>query len=60
MLTTLRALIRNNKGVAALEYALLAGLIFAAIIGAVAALGPSLSSAFANLGSTILLRDNGT
>jgi pilus assembly protein Flp/PilA len=60
MLQIVRKAIRDNKGIAALEYALLAGLIFAAIIGATAALGPKLSSAFSNIGSSILSRDAGT
>jgi pilus assembly protein Flp/PilA len=60
MLQIVRKAIRDNKGIAALEYALLAGLIFAAIIGATAALGPKLSSAFSNIGSSILSRDNGS
>jgi len=51
---------RDCRGVAALEYALLAGLIFAAVIAAGTLFGPQLSSAFNNLGSSILLRDNGT
>jgi pilus assembly protein Flp/PilA len=60
MLTTVRNLLRDNKGIAALEYALIAGLIFAAIIGATAALGPKISVAFSNLGSSLTLRDAGT
>lgn len=60
MLTTVRNLLRDNKGIAALEYALIAGLIFAAIIGATAALGPKISAAFSNLGSSLTIRDAGT
>jgi pilus assembly protein Flp/PilA len=54
------SVVQDKKGIAALEYALLAGLIFAAIIGATAALGPLLSSAFSNIGSSILSRDTGS
>lgn len=55
-----RSLLRDNKGIAALEYALIAGLIFAAVIGATAALAPNLLTAFNNLGSSLVLRDAGT
>jgi Flp pilus assembly pilin Flp len=51
---------RDNSGIAALEYALIAGLIFAAIIGATAALKPKLSSAFSNLGTSLDKYDAGT
>ena len=51
---------RDNRGVAALEYALIAGLIFAAIIGATAALKPKLSQAFSNLGTSLDKVDAGT
>jgi Flp pilus assembly pilin Flp len=55
-----RSLLHDNKGIAALEYALIAGLIFAAVIGATAALAPQLLSAFSNLGASLVLRDAGT
>jgi pilus assembly protein Flp/PilA len=60
MLQLIRNILRENKGIAALEYALIAGLMFAAIIGATAALGPKLLSAFTNLGSSLTIRDAGT
>ena len=60
MLQLVRNIVRDNKGIAALEYALIAGLMFAAIIGATAALGPKLTSAFTNLGTSLTIRDAGT
>jgi len=60
MLKLVRNIVRDDKGIAALEYALIAGLIFAAIIGATAALGPKVSSAFSNLGTSLTVRDLGT
>ena len=60
MLQHVRNILRDKKGIAALEYALIAGLIFAAIIGATAALGPKLSTAFSNLGQSLTARDTGT
>jgi pilus assembly protein Flp/PilA len=60
MLRAIRTLIKDEKGIAALEYALIAGLMFAAIIGATAALQPQLVAAFSNLGNSITARDAGT
>jgi pilus assembly protein Flp/PilA len=60
MLQLVRNIVRDNKGIAALEYALIAGLMFAAIIGATALLGPKLSTAFTNLGTSLTIRDAGT
>jgi len=60
MFKQVRNILRDNQGIAALEYALIAGLIFAAIIGATALLGPKLQSAFSNLGQSLVLRDAGT
>jgi pilus assembly protein Flp/PilA len=60
MLTFVRRVLRDNQGIAALEYALIAGLMFAAIIGATTLLGPKLSTAFSNLGQSLTLRDAGT
>ena len=60
MLRSIRSVIDDRKGIAALEYALIAGLMFSAIIGATAALQPSLLSAFTNLGTSLTLRDAGT
>jgi len=53
-------LLKNVEGIAALEYALIAGLIFAAIIAAQSLYGPALQSAFTNLGSSLTIRDLGT
>ena len=60
MLQLVRNTLRDKKGIAALEYALIAGLMFAAIIGATALLGTKLSSAFTNLGASLTIRDAGT
>jgi len=53
---------RDNYGVAALEYALIAGLMFTVIISAFTAanLGPSLNSAFSNIVSTLTLHSSGS
>jgi pilus assembly protein Flp/PilA len=60
MFQFIRNIGRDNKGIAALEYALIAGLMFAAIIGATALLQPALKSAFTNLGTSLTVRDLGT
>jgi pilus assembly protein Flp/PilA len=60
MFKLVRNVFRDNQGIAALEYALIAGLIFAAIIGATAALAPKLTTAFTNLGTSLTIRDAGT
>ena len=60
MLKHIISVIRDNRGIAALEYALIAGLMFAAIIGATALLKPKLESAFTNLGTSLTIRDAGT
>jgi pilus assembly protein Flp/PilA len=60
MVSRIGRLIRDQRGIAALEYALIAGLIFAAVISAGKLFGPQLSSAFSNIGSSILSRDLGT
>ncbi len=60
MFRAVRTLIHDQKGIAALEYALIAGLMFAAIIGATSALQPSLLAAFTNLGTSLTIRDAGT
>lgn len=60
MFKQVRSILRESEGIAALEYALIAGLIFAVLIGAVAALGPQISTAFANLGISLTARDLGT
>jgi Flp pilus assembly pilin Flp len=53
-------LLRDRQGIAALEYALIAGLIFAAIIGANTLYGPKLQIALGNLGTSLTCRDAGT
>ncbi|MEI9984616.1 MAG: Flp family type IVb pilin [Aliidongia sp.] len=60
MLQLVRNTLRDNKGIAALEYALIAGLMFAAIIGATTLLQGKLSTAFSNLGQSLTSRDAGT
>lgn len=60
ILQRIRILLGDGSGIAALEYALIAGLMFAAIIGATAALAPELLTAFTNLGQSLTLRDAGT
>ena len=60
MLRSVRSLFHDRKGIAALEYALIAGLIFAAIIGATSALSPELTQAFTNLGISLDKYDAGT
>jgi pilus assembly protein Flp/PilA len=60
MLQRIYFMTRDNRGIAALEYALVAGLMFAAIIGATATLNTKLSSSFKNLGTSLTSRDAGT
>jgi pilus assembly protein Flp/PilA len=60
MLKHIRSIALDSKGIAALEYALIAGLIFAAVIGATSLLSTSLSTAFTNLGQSLTIRDLGT
>lgn len=48
-LNIMSALKRDEKGVTALEYGLIAALIAVAIIGAVSTLGASLSTTFTNI-----------
>ena len=48
-LNTLMALKRDEKGVTALEYGLIAALIAVVIIGAVTTLGTNLSATFAGI-----------
>jgi pilus assembly protein Flp/PilA len=49
----LPALRRDTRGVTALEYGILAGLIAVVIIGAVTSLGTSLSTMFTGIAATI-------
>ena len=60
MLRHIISIVRDNRGIAALEYALIAGLMFAAIIGATSALSSKLSTAFNHLGTSLTIRDAGT
>ena len=60
MLQRIRLAIRDNKGIAALEYALIAGLIFSAILNASLALSPKLKSAYSNLGTSLTKHAAGT
>ncbi len=53
-------ILRDNRGIAALEYALIAGLIFAAIIAAGTLFKTQITTAFTNLGSSLTSRDLGT
>jgi Flp pilus assembly pilin Flp len=53
-------ILRDTRGVAALEYALIAGLIFAAVISAGSLYGPQLKQALGNIGTSLTLRDKGT
>jgi pilus assembly protein Flp/PilA len=45
--------VRDDRGVSALEYAILAGIIVGVLVTAVTAFGSSLSTAFSNLGSQV-------
>ena len=49
----LRALLRDERGVTAMEYGLLAGLIAVVIIGAVTTVGTSLSTTFTNVAAAL-------
>jgi pilus assembly protein Flp/PilA len=60
MFRHINSIVRDNRGIAALEYALIAGLMFAAIIGATSLLTPKLSTAFSHLGASITARDAAT
>ena len=60
MLQRIRQTIRDDKGMAALEYALIAGLIFSAILNASLALSPKLKSAYSNLGTSLTKHAAGT
>ncbi|MGH7076168.1 MAG: Flp family type IVb pilin [Stellaceae bacterium] len=53
MLTSLRLLSRDERGVTALEYALIAALVAVVIIGAVSLLGSSISTVFSTVANTI-------
>jgi len=53
-------ILRDTRGVAALEYALLAGLIFAMIIACGHLYASQLQTALGNIGASIVARDAGT
>jgi Flp pilus assembly pilin Flp len=53
-------ILRDERGIAALEYALIAGLIFAAMLAAGKLYGPQLGIAFSNLGTSLDKYDAGT
>jgi pilus assembly protein Flp/PilA len=56
----IRSFVRDTKGIAALEYALIAGLMFAIIVGGVAVMGSSLTTAFTNIGKSLSSHAAGT
>lgn len=49
----LTALARDERGVTALEYGLIAGLVAVAIVGSVTALGTKLSTTFTTIASNL-------
>lgn len=53
MVNLLKDLLGDKRGVTAVEYGLIAGLIAVTIIGAVTALGTHLASTFGTIESTI-------
>jgi pilus assembly protein Flp/PilA len=55
-----RRFIRDNKGIAALEYALIAGLMFALIVAGVTTMGTALKTAFTNIGTTLTNHSSGS
>lgn len=50
---SMRAYLKDEDGAAAIEYALLAGLLTLAIIGAVTTLGDGTASSFTNFNDTL-------
>lgn len=60
MLRRIRTVLRDEKGIAPLEYAILAGLMFSLILNAFSHLAPKMTSAFANIGTTLTKHDAGT
>jgi pilus assembly protein Flp/PilA len=53
MIMALRTFLSDQDGATAIEYALIASLIAVFIVGALSALGTSLSSEFAEVGSAL-------
>ncbi|MEI9986473.1 MAG: Flp family type IVb pilin [Aliidongia sp.] len=60
MLQRIRSVIRDKRGIAPLEYALIAGLIFSALLNASLSLSPKLKSAYSNIGTTLTKHATGT
>jgi Flp pilus assembly pilin Flp len=60
MLQRFRSLLRDRKGIAPLEYALIAGLIFSAILNAGLAISPKLKTAYGNIGLSLEKHAQGT
>jgi pilus assembly protein Flp/PilA len=56
----IRSFARDTKGIAALEYALIAGLMFALIVAGVAVMGTSLTTAFTNIGKSLSAHATGS
>jgi pilus assembly protein Flp/PilA len=52
-LNNLKALVNDERGVTALEYGLIAGLVAVVIVGSVTALGNKLSSTFTTIVSAL-------
>jgi pilus assembly protein Flp/PilA len=52
-INNLRALVRDGRGVTAMEYGLIAGLVAVVIIGSVTTLGTSLSTTFATVAGAL-------
>jgi Flp pilus assembly pilin Flp len=53
MLQRIRQAIRDERGIAPLEYALIGGLMFSLILNATLAISPKLKTAYTNLGTTL-------
>jgi len=53
MLQRIRQAIRDERGAAPLEYALIGGLIFSLVLNAALALSPKLATAYGNLGNSL-------
>jgi Flp pilus assembly pilin Flp len=60
MARQINTILRDTRGIAALEYALIAGLIFAAIIACGHLYASQLQTSLGNIGASILARDAGT
>ncbi|WP_221627175.1 Flp family type IVb pilin [Halopseudomonas xiamenensis] len=60
LMETVRAFIKREDGASAIEYALIAGLIAVAIIGAATFLGESVSDLFTAIGSRLTGEASGT